>query len=113
MLLTKSAKFPPETTTMATMPSNLRSIVDHDGAVILDIKRDQFFSLNPVGSFIWEHLLKGEEVEQIARELANETGTDLSIVMADVNNFVADLKSKHLFHFPQGRVEPPSTWRSR
>ena len=86
---------------MATMPDHLRSIVDHDGAVILDIKRDQFFSMNPVGSYIWERLLKGEGLDQIARELAEETGTEISIVMADVNDFVADLKSKLLFHFPQ------------
>jgi hypothetical protein len=86
---------------MATMPAHLRSIVDHDGAVILDIKRDQFFSMNPVGSYIWERLLKGEGLDQIARELAEETGTDISIVMADVNDFVADLKSKQLFQFPQ------------
>ena len=86
---------------MATMPSHLRSVVDHDGAVILDIKRDQFFSLNPVGAYIWERLLKGEGLDQIARELAEETGTEISIVMADVNDFVADLKSKLLFHFPQ------------
>jgi len=84
---------------MANMPAHLRSIIDHDGAVILDIKRDQFFSLNPVGSYIWERLLKGEGIEQIARELADETETEFSIVVADVNDFVTDLKSKQLFHF--------------
>ena len=85
---------------MVVMPSHLRSIVDHDGAVILDIKRDQFFSMNPVGSYIWERLLKGEDLEQIAKALAAETGTEISVVVADVNDFVADLKSKQLFHFP-------------
>ena len=85
---------------MIVMPPHLRSIVDHDGAVILDIKRDQFFSMNPVGSYIWERLLKGEDLEQIAKALAAETGTEISVVVADVNDFVADLKSKQLFHFP-------------
>ena len=81
---------------MVVMPPHLRSIVDHDGAVILDIKRDQFFSLNPTGSYIWERLLKGENLDQIARALAEETGTEIPAVMADVNEFVSDLKSKHL-----------------
>jgi len=85
---------------LIVMPPHLRSIVDHDGAVILDIKRDQFFSMNPVGSYIWERLLKGEDLEQIAKALAAETGTEISVVVADVNDFVADLKSKQLFHFP-------------
>ena len=84
---------------MVVMPTHLRSIVDHDGAVILDIKRDQFFSLNPVGSYIWERLLKGQSLDQIAKALAEETGTEISIVVSDVNDFVADLKSKNLFYF--------------
>jgi Coenzyme PQQ synthesis protein D (PqqD) len=86
---------------MTAMPAHLRSIVDRDGAVILDINRDQFFSMNPVGSYIWDGLLKGEGLVQIALELAEETGMDISIVMADVNDFVADLKSKQLLQFPQ------------
>jgi hypothetical protein len=86
---------------MAAMPTHLRSIVDHDGAVILDIKRDEFFSMNPVGSYIWERLLKGEGLDQIAKALAEVTGTEISIVIADVNDFAADLKCKQLFHFPQ------------
>jgi len=85
---------------MVTTPAHLRSIVDHDGAVILDIKRDQFFSMNPVGAYIWARLLNGEGLDQIATALAQETGTELSVVTADVNGFVADLKSKQLFHFP-------------
>jgi hypothetical protein len=85
---------------MVTTPTHLRSIVDHDGAVILDITRDQFFSMNPVGAYIWARLLNGEGLDQIAKTLAEETGTDIAVVTADVNDFVADLKSKHLFHFP-------------
>jgi len=86
---------------MVVMPPHLRSIVDHDGAVILDIKRDQFFSMNPVGSYIWERLLKGEGLDQIARELAEETRTEISLVITDINDFIADLKNKQLIDFPQ------------
>lgn len=84
---------------MTAMPAHLRSIVDHDGAVILDIKRDEFFSMNPVGTYIWSRLVDGQGIDQIAEALAQETGMDIAVVMADVNDFVADLKSKHLFHF--------------
>ena len=86
---------------MVAMPAHLRSVVDHDGAVILDIKRDQFFSMNPVGSYIWERLHKGEGLDQIAKELAEETRTEISLVIADINDFIADLKNKQLFDFPQ------------
>jgi hypothetical protein len=86
---------------VVAMPAHLRSVVDHDGAVILDIKRDQFFSMNPVGSYIWERLLKGEGLDQIAKELAEETRTEISLIIADINDFIADLKNKQLFDFPQ------------
>ncbi len=85
---------------MVTTPTHLRSIVDHDGAVILDIRKDEFFSMNPVGAYIWARLLNGEGLDQIAKTLAEETGTDIAVVTADVNDFVTELKSRHLFHFP-------------
>jgi len=85
---------------MAATPAHLRSIVDHDGAVILDIKRDQFFSLNPVGAYIWTRLVDGQGIDEITEALAQQTGTNIAVVAGDINEFLADLKSKHLFHFP-------------
>lgn len=87
---------------MPATPTHLRSIVDHDGAVILDINNDQFFSLNPVGAYIWERLLAGKSLDSIATSLAEETGAELTRVMLDLDEFVAELKDKHLFYF-QGR----------
>lgn len=84
---------------MVETPTHLRSIVDHDGAIILDISRDQFFSMNPVGAYIWGRLVNGEDPDHIAKVLAEETGADVSVIMADLDEFVADLKSKQLFHF--------------
>jgi hypothetical protein len=84
---------------MVAIPSHLRSIVDHDGAVILDINKDLFFSMNPIGAYIWERLTRGETPDQIMAELASDTGTDISIVSADVTDFLADLKGKHLVEF--------------
>ena len=81
---------------MAASHSYLRSIVDQDGAVILDIRQDRFFSMNPVGSYIWTRLLGGECAEQIAKALADETGVELTLVSADVHSFIADLKSNQL-----------------
>jgi hypothetical protein len=97
--LKRRTMFHREAQAVVTTPTHLRSIVDHDGAVILDISRDQFFSMNAVAAYIWTRLLKGEGLDTIAKALAAETGTDISTVMLDVNDFVADLKSKHLFHF--------------
>lgn len=78
----------------------LRSIVDRDGAIILDIEHDQFLSLNPVGTYIWNKLRTGETIAAIKRALAMETGTVADVVSADVDEFIEDLKSKHLYCFP-------------
>lgn len=86
---------------MVVLPTHLRSVVDHEGAIILDIRSDQFFRLNPVGSYVWDRLLKSEGLDEIAVALARDTGSEISLVMADINDFVADLKSKRLFQFPQ------------
>jgi hypothetical protein len=84
---------------MPVVKSELRSIVDEDGAVILDITSDRFFSLNPTGALIWTHLGNGETLDQIKSAIAAETGMDQAIVSADVDEFIAQLKSNHLFHF--------------
>lgn len=79
-----------------SQPSHLRSIVDQDGAVILDLDHGEFFSLNPVAHSIWTRLQAGEMPDAIALALARETGADLDRVLADMNEFLLDLKSKHL-----------------
>ena len=84
---------------MKNLETHIRSIVDHDGAIILNLKCDQFYSTNPVGAYIWTRLQDGKGVDQIARELSDETGADCNAVLADVNEFLAELKDKHLFQF--------------
>ena len=74
----------------------LRSIVDHDGAVILDFEHDAMLTLNSTGGYVWEKLRQGRLIDEIVSELASETGTDLAIVDRDVRAFLRELKSKHL-----------------
>lgn len=76
---------------------HLRSIVDHDGAVILDIDRDAMLTLNATGGYVWEKLRQGKLVDEIVRDLASETGTDFATVDRDVRTFLDELKSNHLF----------------
>ena len=81
---------------MFVMPSHLRSIVDHDGAVILDISRNTMATLNPTGAYIWQRLIQGMDIETIIVELARETKTEEIAVANDVSAFMEDLKSRHL-----------------
>jgi hypothetical protein len=85
-----------ETRTMVTTPAHLRSIVDHDGAVILDIQHNAVTPLNSTGAYIWQRLEQGMLVDDIVAQLARATNTEIEIVAADVDRFLEKLKSRHL-----------------
>jgi hypothetical protein len=82
---------------MPAPAAHLRSIIDHDGAVILDIEHDAMLTLNSTGGYVWEKLKQGKLIDEIISELASETGADLVTVDRDVRAFIDELKSKHLF----------------
>jgi hypothetical protein len=81
---------------MITVAPHIRSIVDHDGAVILDFERDAMLTLNSTGGYVWEKLRQGKLMDEIISELASETGADRGAVECDVRAFLDDLKSRHL-----------------
>jgi hypothetical protein len=81
---------------MITVPPHIRSIVDHDGAVILDIPRNAMATLDSTGAYIWGRLEQGFQVDAIVAELARDTGEDELMVAKDVEEFMEQLKSKHL-----------------
>jgi hypothetical protein len=81
---------------MITVAPHIRSIVDHDGAVILDAPRNSMTTLDSAGGYIWERLQRGLQVDAIVAELARDTGEDELVVARDVEEFMEQLKSKHL-----------------
>lgn len=81
---------------MVTVTAHVRSIVDHDGAVILDIPRNAMTTLDSTGAYVWNRLQRGLQVDAIVAELAHDTGADELVVATDVERFMEQLKSKHL-----------------
>ena len=81
---------------MVTVTPNLISIVDHDGAVILDISRNSMTTLDTIGAYVWERLERGLSVDAIVAELTQDTGAELEMVARDVDEFMEQLKSRHL-----------------
>lgn len=82
---------------LSLIAPNIRSIVDHDGAVILDIENDAMLRLNSTGAYVWAKLRQGKSVDEIVRELAEESSADLVTVDHDVREFLDLLKARHLF----------------
>jgi hypothetical protein len=85
--------------------SQVRSIVDEDGAVILDVERNSIVRLNSTGGFIWERLQAGNSIREIAQALAKETQTEIETVERDIREFLDDLKTKRLMGFRIGNAD--------
>src|SRR5260370_9057696 len=76
---------------------NVRTTVNQDGAVLMDIQRGSMLTLNPVGSIIWQQLSDGCSPEQIPERLASVFGIAREQALTDVNEFVEPLHAQHLF----------------
>ena len=81
---------------MIYVTPHLRSIVDHDGAVILDIPNDTIAMLDATGAYVWQKLQRGLQIDVIISELARDTGVDEEVIARDLNTFMDQLKSRHL-----------------
>jgi hypothetical protein len=79
---------------MPTIAPHLCSIVNEDGAVILDIPADKMIRLNATGAYVWKKLQEGLTVEELVRALATETATNPAVVARDVHAFLETLESR-------------------
>ena len=81
---------------MKTGHFRLRSVIDQDGAGVLDLERGTIAALNSTGGQIWQALERGESADEIAVRISCETGHALSLVERDVRQFIEDLREHHL-----------------
>ena len=81
---------------MPAPAKHLRSIIDRDGAVILDVEHDAMLRLNSTGGYVWQKLQQGKLIDEIVSDLAEDTGVDLAIVDRDVRAFFEALQSQRL-----------------
>jgi 6-phosphogluconate dehydrogenase (decarboxylating) len=85
---------------MLSIPAHVRTVVNEDGAAVLDVSRNQITTLNSTGGFIWERLRQGRTVEEAIRDLAAATNTDFNLVNHGVHTFLDQLRSEHLLLKP-------------
>lgn len=67
-----------------------------DELVFLAEDGDQFISLNPVGSFIWEQIDGLHSLQQILDILCHEYEVSEEVALADLQEFVAQLQTQGL-----------------
>jgi Coenzyme PQQ synthesis protein D (PqqD) len=80
------------------IPQHVRSVIDPDGAVLLDLRQGKYFSLNRLGIAIWQQLEAGISRDTIAATLAKTYNRPLPAVEADVDEFLAGLTEARLIN---------------
>jgi len=81
---------------MADGSAHLKTVVNQDGAAILDAMKGTISTLNPTGAYIWRALELGEQLEDIVAALGRETGEHSDTIQLDVDNFIAALREHNL-----------------
>jgi hypothetical protein len=81
---------------MAILAPNLRSVINQDGAVILNRPRNQITTLDAMGGYVWGRLEEGMSQDEVVRHLIDETGADPLTVETDVEELLKDLQSRNL-----------------
>jgi hypothetical protein len=94
------------------IPAGIRETTSQDGAVLLDIEQGICFSLNPLGLKIWELLKQGQAIDKVADTLAIEFPVLRQQILADTEEFIRALESKHLI-CRQGQKQNRKSWFTR
>jgi hypothetical protein len=82
--------------TSVQIRQGIRSVIDSDGAVILDLERGTYFSLNGVAAEIWSQLEAGHPLAEIEGHLCRLYSIDPGIARPDVAAFIDELKQREL-----------------
>ena len=83
------------------IPSHIVARKVEDEIVILDLKAGTYFSLDPVGARIWQHLSAGKTLSEINDLMQEEFEVTREQIEADSLKLTNDLVAKGLLK-PQG-----------
>ena len=76
-----------------------------DGAIALDIRKGQLFSINLVGSRILELLERGLADSDIEDEISREFGVDPEVAQSDHEEFLRTLRKYRLIEAMQPEAQ--------
>ena len=81
---------------MRNEDSCLRTVMNADGAAILDTQAGQITTLNSTGAMVWQSLRRGESLDRVGADIARETGEEIEAVKSDLKDFIEELRRKNL-----------------
>jgi hypothetical protein len=74
----------------------IRSVADHDGVVLLDIRKGQMLGMDPVGREIWQGIQRGQQIREIVDHICRLTNATPDAVGQDVVVFTQELLAQGL-----------------
>lgn len=83
----------------------VRETANQDGAVLLDIEQGLCFSLNPIGTRIWEMVKDGHSIATITDALQQEYHLPRSQLVGDVSDFLKQLEEMRLIGEQSSRAD--------
>lgn len=84
--------------TSVTIGKHVQSVIDPDGAVLLDLNRGKYFSLNDLAADIWRKLEQGLSLPQIEAHLVETYDAPAETLRRDLTAFVDSLRRERLVH---------------
>lgn len=64
--------------------------------ILLDFRTSEYFTLEETGAWIWDRVVKGADVDQLAGAMAREFEVDESVARRDVSAFLGELEAQRL-----------------
>lgn len=84
--------------TSLTIGKHVQSVIDPDGAVLLDLNRGKYFSLNGLAADIWRKLEEGLSLAQVEAHLVEKYDAPVEVLRRDLAGFVESLRKERLVH---------------
>jgi len=81
---------------MLQLSESVRTTIDHDGAVVLDVAQGKIIRLNRTGASLLELLSQGSQEQALASALSRLCEIPLDRAAADVSEFLASLEAHGL-----------------
>ena len=79
----------------------VRTVIDSDGGIVMNIETGLMISLNTVGTNIWSKIRQGFSEQEIIGALVAEFGVRREEVQRDVGEFIEDLQRHRLVNTEQ------------
>ena len=73
------------------LPEQVHTRRFDDELVVLDLVRGEYFALDEVGAIVWEHLVAGKTLAEVAVELVATYDVVQDTALSDVRRLVGEL----------------------